>query len=344
MSKENILEQCIFCLKTCICTKEHVFPLAIGGSLFFYRVCEFCNSTLGHRVDAALTDNFVVMARRAQLGLAGNSGTVPTALEILPSVARLAGNPDRKVRIVKDPASGMVATKTIPRESNVVMPDGTQARQIIVDERDKDIIPKIIQRNRKRLNMPPLTESEIEEEIQKYNTKTLITEENPQLTITFKLNFAFFRHAVFKIAYELAFLWLGDSYLHDPTAAELRTAICSENPSSTEGLPGYVGPLEGHNLFPYWTPSKSNHLAYSNVQNGGLVIAVRVFDLYGAIVSVSKDASRYAHLGEAKMLRFFVMNSLNGEMHDTPFHQELCRLEMEATKKGCLPPFLDPLS
>jgi transposase, IS6 family len=71
----TVTMRCIFCLKERPGSEEHVFPLAIGGTLTTDRVCEPCNSTLGSRVDSALTDNFAVRIRRAELGLAGNSGT-----------------------------------------------------------------------------------------------------------------------------------------------------------------------------------------------------------------------------------------------------------------------------
>jgi hypothetical protein len=56
--------RCIFCLNERPGSKEHVFALAIGGRLTTDRVCEPCNSTLGSRVDAALSDFFSIRVRR----------------------------------------------------------------------------------------------------------------------------------------------------------------------------------------------------------------------------------------------------------------------------------------
>ena len=44
-----------------------------------------------------------------------------------------------------------------------------------------------------------------------------------------------------KIAYELAFLWLGESRLDDPLAVELRDAILKDDIDSTNSLARYVG-------------------------------------------------------------------------------------------------------
>jgi len=86
-----------FCLHERPGSKEHVFALAIGGSLITDRVCEPCNSTLGSRVEAPLSDFFPIRMRRAELGLSGNSGKAPESFEMLVGVAKLAESPDRRV-------------------------------------------------------------------------------------------------------------------------------------------------------------------------------------------------------------------------------------------------------
>ena len=74
--------QCIFCSEERSPSVEHVFPLAIGGTITTDRVCLKCNSELGTRVDAALSDFFPVRMRRAKLALAGNEGTPPAWYEM----------------------------------------------------------------------------------------------------------------------------------------------------------------------------------------------------------------------------------------------------------------------
>jgi hypothetical protein len=71
--------RCIFCLEERIGTDEHVFPFAIGGCLKTKRVCACCNAKLGSRIDAALIDHSLILLRRAELGIAGESGKVPDA-------------------------------------------------------------------------------------------------------------------------------------------------------------------------------------------------------------------------------------------------------------------------
>jgi len=69
--------RCTFCFEERPPSLEHVFPLAIGGTIETDRVCRVCNSTLGTRVDAALSDFLPIRTRRAKLGLVGNAGVSP---------------------------------------------------------------------------------------------------------------------------------------------------------------------------------------------------------------------------------------------------------------------------
>jgi len=62
-------------------TIEHIFPEAIGGSLVLNDVCKPCNSYLGHSVDTALTDHFLILVKRAHLGVTGDSGKLPNPLK-----------------------------------------------------------------------------------------------------------------------------------------------------------------------------------------------------------------------------------------------------------------------
>jgi hypothetical protein len=86
--------------------------------------------------------------------------------------------------------------------------------------------------------LPPLSDEQLAIEAQNFTTSTI---ENPVVQVSLEVSFAYLRHAMIKIAYELAFLWLGESYLDDPTAAELRAAIIDPDLASTDRFPGYVG-------------------------------------------------------------------------------------------------------
>jgi hypothetical protein len=318
--------RCIFCLEERPGSEEHIFPLAIGGCITTNRVCEACNSLLGSRVDAALSDFFPVRTRRAELGLAGNSGTPPPKYEMLLGVAKLAEYPGRRVQTMINKDTGKLDIRALHHASDVVMPDGSKGRQIIIDERDIGELPKIIQRERKRHGVPPLSDEQLAAEVLKAS-QNIVRIDNPAVHIELSVSFAYLRHAMMKIAYELAFLWLGESYLDDPSAVELRAAICAPDVASTDEIPGYVGDAGGCDAFKHWTEDKNHHIAFAMVGNGGIGLAIRVFDIYAAIVWITKDAARYLTGGDLNsVLRFLSIEPVSGKIRNVPFNEELARI------------------
>jgi hypothetical protein len=56
---------------------EHVFPLALGGSLIIDRVCLDCDNKSGAQIDAGLINLAAIHQRRVELELKGQSGKLP---------------------------------------------------------------------------------------------------------------------------------------------------------------------------------------------------------------------------------------------------------------------------
>jgi hypothetical protein len=337
---------CIFCFKERAPSLEHVFPLAIGGTLTTERVCGPCNSTLGSRVDAALSDFFPIRAHRAKLRLAGNGGEPPALHEFLLGKATLIDQTANQVHTTLDKTTGKLNLKQIPHKSNVVMPNGEKVCQITLDARDENKLPRVIQRERKLHDLPPLSEEELAVAVKQFTVNSI---ENPLVHIKFNINFKYLRHAMIKIAYELAFLWFGESYLYDPLAAELRSAICNSDVASTDNIFGYVGfaKEEEFKVFQNWTSHEEHHLAYASVvaQADNVVIAVRVFDIYAAAIVVSREPGRYFRsASDSTKLRFLAIDAVTGRMIDTTFADESKRLVAAMAKYQRYPPFPDPLS
>ena len=333
---------CIFCSEERPPSLEHVFSLAIGGTVTTDRVCSQCNSTLGSRVDGALNDFLPIRTRRAKLGLAGHGREPPSQFEILLGDQKLIGPSANQIRTTLDKAMGKLDIRQLHHATDVILPDGRKARQVTVDERDRDQIPKIIQRERKRHGLPPLSKEALAAESKKV---TVAVVENPLVQVTINVSFAYLRHAMMKIAYELAFLWLGESYLDDPLAVELREAICKEDLASTDELAGYVGEAEPCTAFRFWTPHEAHHLAFASIVANTIVVAARVFDVYAGVIVVSREPSRYVRSAAASSkLRFLAIDSVSGNTIDTTFDAEIRRMAAAMTAHRRLPPFPDPLS
>jgi hypothetical protein len=262
--------------------------------------------------------------------------------EIFLGDQELIGPKANRIRTSLNKKTGKLDHRQLYHAADVVTPDGQKARQITLDERDKDQIPTIIQRERKRHGLPPLSSEELATRASNF---TVTTMENPLVKVDISVSFAFLRHAMMKIAYELAYLWLGEGYLDDPLAIELRKAILSDDISSTDSIAGYVGFAEACSAFNFWVPHKAHHLAFAQEVAGTVVIAARVFDIYAIAVPVSRDASRYAGGGADEMkVPFLVIDAANGKTIETKFAEEQHRLACEMTKHRRKPPFPDPLA
>jgi hypothetical protein len=335
---------CIFCLQERAPSLEHVFPLAVGGTVTTDRVCSECNSTLGTRVDAALNDFLPIRARRAELGLAGNSGTPPVWYEMFLGDATVIGQDANRVQTTFDKTTGKLDHRQLYHATDVTAPDGRKQRRITIDARDRDQIPKIIQRERKRHGLPPLSDVELAAAAGDFEMKEV---KNPVLKLSINADFAYLRHAMMKIAYELAFLWLGEAYLQDPLAEVLRTAVLDPDIASTDKIGAYVGVAENCTAFKqFWSPRKEHHLAYAFLlATGEIAINVRVFDIYAASLVVSHEPSRYvANAADRAKLRFLAIDSVTGRTIDTPFDDESRRLAMAMRTYGRGTALPDPLS
>jgi HNH endonuclease len=332
---------CIFCSEEKPPSVDHVFPLAIGGTVTTDRVCTVCNSSLGGRVDAALSDFFPVRMRRAKLGLAGHGGTAPAWYEMFLGDAKILGQAADRAQTTFNEITGKLDTRQLYRSEDVVAPDGQQFRKITLDERDKGQIPTIIQRERKRHGLPPLSDDALAAAAAAFTTSEV---KNPVIQLSISVSFAYLRHAMIKIAYELAFLWLGELYLSDPLATELRAAIRDPNVASTDNITGYIGESENCNVFTqFWIPHEAHHLAYATILLGrDIVINVRVFDIYAAAIVVSHESCRYIRdVADNSKLQFLAIDSVTGRTISTSFAEETHRMAVAMRDRPV--PLPDPL-
>jgi hypothetical protein len=198
-------------------------------------------------------------------------------------------------------------------------------------------------RERKRHGLPPLDDQQLAAAAADYTVHTV---ENPAVLLSLDVSFAYLRHAMIKIAYELAFLWFGEDYLTDPLAVELRAAICNPDIASTDQVASSIGFAgEGVAFSKFWVPNEKHHLAYANTAaDKAIVICVRIFDIYEAIVVVSREPSRYITNSTGReRLRFLAIDAIGRRTIDTTFDQEVLRLGRAMSMQRRLPPFTDPL-
>jgi hypothetical protein len=79
------------------------------------------------------------------LGLAGNARAAPLQFEILLGDQKLIGPAANRIRTTLNKVTGKLDIRQLYHAADAVLPDGKKVRQITIDARDRDQIPKIIQ-------------------------------------------------------------------------------------------------------------------------------------------------------------------------------------------------------
>jgi len=303
-----------------------VFPLAIGGTLIITRVCEPCNSWLGTTADAPLANHLFVLFPREDLKLPGNSGVVPNATRALFVKGVLANDRKRKIRLEPD-ASGRLVPHLIYAAKDITLPSGEAGRSIAVDASTSDAeVRKIVDRERKRAGYGALSDAEFNQ-IQTQIASSVQTIEQPEVIFQPTIDLLKFRYGLLKIAYELAWLWLGEAYLDDPTARTIRRVLAGKLDWETSQLRGTT---EFGTAFPavrFWASDKTSHLAFSMMTGGRVGICIRVFQAASAVVSVSENPERYSSDPRGtENSRFISIDPVTGAMRQTSLVDEFSRL------------------
>lgn len=318
--------RCFFCLEERDPSDEHVFPLAVGGKLITTRVCRDCNSTLGNSVDTQLINHPLITIKRELFQLVGNSGTVPSFVKHLKE-GSLADEPTQRIKLVEDKATG----KIVPRVLHSVTEAPINEREVMVtvtiDGRDginPDQIAKIIRGQRKKAKMEPLSKDELDQKVAEVVAKGVKTKEGPTIKTSFDADLQGYKSALLKIAYELACLWLGDTYLDDPMAAQLRDVILDRVPGEASGIRGTMTLGTELAALSPWSSDKNGHIAFSLKTGNTVAIALRLFDIFYGVVPVTADGSRY--VSDDGELKFIHMNPETGHMRQSSLLDEFARL------------------
>jgi hypothetical protein len=260
-------------------TEEHIFPKAIGGRVKLFPVHKRCNSLLGNSIDAPLADDKAVLVRRKEFDLRGNSGALPNPLSQVTLV-----NQDNEP-FVYDPEKGFKRIRDVFKTEDrltilfEVEPDLDREVQV-----DKFI--KKMQRELARLNLDIPPRDELVNQFEE-----LFQQNHLEADVLIK-PFAH-RPGLIKIAYELGVYWLGDNYLDDPKAIELRNFIIDP----PENYP-FLGDLEivESDKFSVWdvfNQPKKHHIALLQRVEHAFVLKVRIFDVYEVTAVITENSDLY---------------------------------------------------
>lgn len=279
--------RCILCLRELAdedSSLEHVFPEALGGRLTLTELCRGCNSHLGSNVDSRLVNHSYIGWARKSLGLAGKTGRIPNPLgdgvvvpgdDPMESQTIDDGEPRQRVRWDRD---GVYYHPFVEKR------DGQKV--LVVDKSEAHLLPQRLAKAKARRGK---------------DLEGAVREQKGHL-LSFDLGFQDDGHVVgiLKIAYEMAFLALGHTYLDDDMARRLR-AVLEMDPLREDWATGsrlyasFAG-LNGRDLIPLRPECNSWLIGLvCRVPNHDDVVAyVRLFDRFEASITVSQAANLYA--------------------------------------------------
>jgi hypothetical protein len=242
-----------------------------------------------------------------------------------------------------DPASGKLEPRLIYNKQTTVLPNNAMRHQITVDASigaagiRKIVIRELARAQRDNPGIAALPDTEIDK-IVEAAMQGVQTIEQPEVSYNIQVNMAVFRRGIFKIAYELAFMWLGESYLDDPIAAKLRAIILDGVDPETLGIHGAIELGCEINSLCFWAADKDCHVAFSAVVDGKVAIALKIFDVFSAVVEVSEQAAIYTGgLLEPDVTRFVHIDPVSGTRRESSLSNEIGRIGTQTATSTPIP-------
>lgn len=218
--------KCIICLAEKPPSPEHVIPRALGGSFVIHRVCHDCNSMLGaNKVDQGLIEHNASVERRVKLQIAGHRGSVPDPLAN--ALRRPIETNVPNVRIRLNRVGESYAATVQPRVKVDVRTRTDDELKLDIDlvvaEGDEHNAPMYL---KSALRKKGITDEATLERICADTLPKLERRQGPlTVGIPMRRNEGGHHLGLTKIAYEMAHYWLGEAWLDDPIAAEMRRAL-----------------------------------------------------------------------------------------------------------------------
>jgi len=295
---------CIFCRKEGS-SLEHVIPEGIGGRKTIDRVCKPCNSDFGTRVDGPLINHKLIEIVRARLGIVGKSD-VPQPL----AAGHLADDPEvRVLNVVSENGSAPAIQTRAFRSRNDA---GEEAVRVVGSSEDEvlEATNKILV----RAGQKPIT-------LETLRAHARVADERPWIAIEFRASTLSFYAALVKIAYEVAWMALGDAYLDDPIGENARSVLRDKTVEPTElsaRLDATFALLPERPMLPFFQPRDDEHTIALFAQDAKLHAWVRIFQVFEAVLPIAARAA-------ADVEKVITVDPVAGTWEEQPYEDALLR-------------------
>jgi len=296
-SREGAEMLCIFCMleKPERKSGEHIFPVGIGGAFTVKRVCQHCDSRLGNFADSPLQRQFDVEQRRIEFKLRGHRGTVPDPVaEAIKRPLPHPTEPGQRIRIRRADDGSTTIESVTHIEYETGIENGRRwikaTSNTVINPRDSDSVPIL---SRSALRKIGILDEAVVEAVTRDLIESLETH-NQSITVAVPVPMRKGGHqlGLLKIAYELAWLWLGDLWLEDPTARAMRRILAGDTTASGDVTLNASMDL-GEILEIAGLNPRTTHIAFLSPAFGRLMLTIRLFDAHTIGVIVTDDPRKY---------------------------------------------------
>lgn len=261
-------------------SREHVVPAALGGALIIREVCKDCNSKLGSNIDIGLTENKIIELYMNHYGLTKYGFPVnPFKNTDLYDINGV------RVRMIIDEATGAFIPQRVTPNIEIKDIVGSNKKEIHAQcsPGQEDLCKEAIAKKLSR-------KFHADKNAIKANLKILEKRSTPytnELSYVFEVDFNKLQMAVLKIAYELAYYWLGNEYLKSKFSKDI-SKILMEN--DFKNVTKYV-----KNVLSY-KDSLIRHESYcisafmiTKPNTNDLYIIIGVFNIFSIIVKICNN-------------------------------------------------------
>lgn len=247
--------RCVQCLEKDIpLTKEHIFADGAGGYLVAFILCETCNGHFGRNIDAPYLQQPIVQLARNAYRIGGRRNVIPQPFKGPYTVPGPSGD----TRVVLDiDFKPYVLTKSDDIE--VIDNDSIQFA-VLVDASDRSKIPEIIRSKLERffksergLALNWTSEEQEREILSSINKHMTAPEEETPVGMlsgrfTIDLGTRFLEAA--KVAYEIACIESGDTFIESAKADAFRKLLQSVKNGRIDSIPTFEQMLQAFQAVP----------------------------------------------------------------------------------------------
>lgn len=206
-------EKCIICLKepnanedNTQLTVEHIVPEFIGGKLTLKNVCKACNSRLGEKIEGPLSKNFLFKAYAYFNGIKGKKDKLinPLSGTYKHSEGTLRFNDDFSIHLIpdyqiheKDDGGFIFSVRADIKDISKIEKEASKSISRLAKKKGKTINKKKLDEQLEKICIPSIE-----------NTKLI---EQPEITVSFSIDYDMIALLAIKIAYEFIAYYFGSS-------------------------------------------------------------------------------------------------------------------------------------